>query len=143
MAVLTDLFYVGCCWPYLFRVCRSIYVIISCVARKSAAHWGAEAARKLSIVISAQAIVPAIGFAFGGVIAEFIGWRGSIGIMAMGGLLIAVMSYLFIDESRRGDTVLFRPASLVAAYPALLKTSGVMFHGLTSDLATGLSLRMR
>ena len=98
---------------------------------------------KLSIVSSAQTIVPALGFAFGGVIAEFIGWRGSIGIMAMGGLLIAVMSYLFIDESRRGDTVLFRPASLVAAYPALLKTSGVMFHGLTSDLATGLSLRMR
>ena len=37
-------------------------------------YQGAEAARKLSIVISAQALVPAIGFAFGGVIAEFIGW---------------------------------------------------------------------
>ena len=70
-------------------------------------YQGAEAARKLSIVSSAQAIVPAIGFAFGGVIAKFIGWRVSIGIMAMGGLLIAVMSYLFIDESRRGDPVLF------------------------------------
>ena len=37
-------------------------------------YQGAEAARKLSIVISAQAIVPAFGFAFGRVIAEFIGW---------------------------------------------------------------------
>ena len=37
-------------------------------------YQGAEAARKLSIVISAQALVPAIGFAFGGVIAEFVGW---------------------------------------------------------------------
>ncbi|MDA9193690.1 MFS transporter [Alphaproteobacteria bacterium] len=37
-------------------------------------YQGAEAARKLSIVISAQAIVPAIGFAFDGVIAEFVGW---------------------------------------------------------------------
>ncbi|MGB0584151.1 MAG: MFS transporter [Candidatus Puniceispirillaceae bacterium] len=97
-----------------------------------------EAARKLSIVSSAQAIVPAIGFAFGGVIAEFIGWRGSIGIMAMGGLLLAVMSYMFIDESRRGDPVLFRPESLIAAYLALLKTSGVMVHGLTSGLAVGM-----
>ena len=41
-------------------------------------YQGAEAARKLSIVSSAQAIVPAIGFACGGVIAEFIGWRGTI-----------------------------------------------------------------
>ena len=105
-------------------------------------YQGAEAARKLSIVSSAQAIVPAIGFAFGGVIAEFIGWRGSIGIMAMGGLLIAVMSYLFIDESRRGDPVLFRPAPLINAYLALLKTSGVMFHGLTSGLAVGMFFAM-
>ena len=105
-------------------------------------YQGAEAARKLSIVSSAQAIVPAIGFAFGGVIAEFIGWRGSIGIMVMGALLIAVMSYLFIDESRRSDPVLFRPASLLAAYLALLKTPGVMFHSLTSGLAVGMFFAM-
>jgi len=105
-------------------------------------YQGSEAARKLSIVSSAQAIVPALGFAFGGVIAEFIGWRGSIGIMVMGALLIAVMSYLFIDESRHGDPVLFRPASLIAAYLALLKTPGVMFHGLTSGLAVGMFFAM-
>lgn len=105
-------------------------------------YQGSEAARKLSIVSSAQAIVPALGFAFGGVIAEFIGWRGSIGIMVMGALLIAVMSYLFIDESRRGDPVLFLPASLLAAYLALLKTPGVMFHGLTSGLALGMFFAM-
>jgi len=105
-------------------------------------YQGSEAARKLSIVSSAQAIVPALGFAFGGVIAEFIGWRGSIGIMVMGALLIAVMSYLFIDESRRGDPVLFGPASLIAAYLALLKTPGVMFHGLTSGLAVGMFFAM-
>ena len=105
-------------------------------------YQGSEAARKLSIVSSAQAIVPALGFAFGGVIAEFIGWRGSIGIMVMGALLIAVMSYLFIDESRRGDPVLFRPASIIAAYLALLKTSGVMLHALTSGLAVGMFFAM-
>ena len=105
-------------------------------------YQGAEAARKLSVVISAQAIAPAIGFAFGGVIAECIGWRGSIGIMAMGGLLIAVMSYKFIDESRRGDPVLFRPAPLINAYLALLKTSGVMFHGLINGLAVGMFFAM-
>ena len=105
-------------------------------------YQGTEAARKLSIVSSAQAIVPALGFAFGGVIAEFIGWRGSIGIMVMGALLIAVMSFLFIDESRRGDPVLFRPASLIAAYLALLKTPVVMFHGLTSGLAVGMFFAM-
>ena len=105
-------------------------------------YQGAEAARKLSIVSSAQAIVPALGFAFGGVIAEFIGWRGSIGIMVMGALLIAVVSYLFIDESRRGVPVLFRPAPLIAAYLILLKTPGVMFHGLTSGLAVGMFFAM-
>ena len=57
-------------------------------------------------------------------------------------MLIEGMSYFFIDESRRGDTVLFRPASLIAAYLALLKTSGVMFHGLTSGLAVGMFFAM-
>ena len=103
---------------------------------------GAEGVRKLSILSSAQAIVPPIGFAFGGMIAEFVGWRGSIGIMAMGGLLIAVMSDLFIDESRRGDPVLFRPVSLIAVYLALLKTSGVMLHGLKRGLAVGMFFAM-
>lgn len=70
-------------------------------------YQGTEAACKLSIVSSAQAIVPVLGFTLGGVIAEFIGWRGSIGIMVMGALLIAGMSYLLIDELWRGDPMLF------------------------------------
>ena len=44
-------------------------------------------------------------------------------------------SFLFIDESRRGEFVQFRPASSIAAYLALLKTSDVIFHGLTSGFA--------
>ena len=44
------------------------------------------------------------------------------------------MSYLFIDESWRGNPVVFRPASLIVAHLALLKASGVMIHGLTSGL---------
>ncbi|MAB03041.1 MAG: hypothetical protein CL688_00330 [Candidatus Puniceispirillum sp.] len=105
-------------------------------------YQGTEAACKISIVSSVLAIVPAFEFAFGGVIAEFIGRRGSIGIMVMGALLIAVMSDLFIDESRRDEFVQFRPASLIAAYLALLKTLGVMFHGLTSGLAAGMFFAM-
>ena len=62
---------------------------------------------KISIVSSALAIVTALGFAFGGEIAEFIGWRGSIGIMVMSALLFPVMSYLFIDESRRDELCSF------------------------------------
>ena len=105
-------------------------------------YQGTEASCKLSIVSSAQAIVPALGFTFGGVIAEFIGWRGSIGIMVMGALLIARTSYPLIDEWWRGDPVLFRPVSLIAAYLVLLKASGVMLHGLTSGLAVGMFFAM-
>ncbi|MEK9850897.1 MAG: MFS transporter, partial [Candidatus Puniceispirillum sp.] len=57
---------------------------------------GVEAARKMSVVSSAQAIVPLLGFAFGGVIAEFIGWRGSIAIMVAGAALIYGLSIRFI-----------------------------------------------
>ena len=52
------------------------------------------------------------------------------------------MSYLFIDESQRSDPVLIRPASLIAAFLALLKTPGVMLHGLTSGLAVGMFFAM-
>jgi MFS family permease len=69
---------------------------------------GADAARKMSIVSSAQAIVPLLGFGFGGVIAEFIGWRGSIAIMVFGGVLILWLAARFIAESRQGEPVPFR-----------------------------------
>ena len=92
-----------------------VRVIVNDVYQRS------EAARKPPIVSSAYAIVPALGFAFGGVIAKLNCWRGSIGIMVMGALLIAAISYLSIDGSRRGDPVQFRPASFIAAYLALLK----------------------
>lgn len=105
-------------------------------------YKGAEAARKLSIVSSAQAIVPALSFAFGGVIAEFIGWRGSIGIMVMGALLITVTSYLFIDESHQRDPAPTAPISAITAYLQLLRTPGVMFHGLTGGLAVGMFFAM-
>ena len=62
--------------------------------------------------------------------------------MVMGALLIAVMSYLFIDESRRGDALLFRPTSLIAAVLALLNTSGVMYHVLKSGFAVGMFFAM-
>ena len=64
---------------------------------------GADAARKMSIVSSAQAIVPLLGFGFGGVIAEFIGWRGSIAIMVFGGLLILWLAARLIADRGRAS----------------------------------------
>ena len=48
-------------------------------------YQGTEAECKLSIVINAQTIVSALDFAAGGVVAEFICWRRSMGIILMGG----------------------------------------------------------
>ena len=103
---------------------------------------GAEAARKMSVVSSAQAIVPLLGFGFGGVIAEFIGWRGSIGIMVLGALSIGVLSSLYVTETRRGAPVPLRLASLSAAYLSLIRTPAVRYHGLTSGFAIGMFFAM-
>ena len=99
---------------------------------------GADAARKMSIVSSAQAIVPMLGFGFGGVIAEFIGWRGSIAIMVFGGLMILWLAARFIAESRRGRPVPLRLRSLVTAYGQLVLNPAVRNHGLTSGFAVGM-----
>ena len=99
---------------------------------------GADAARKMSIVSSAQAIVPLLGFAFGGLIAEFIGWRGSIAIMVLGGFLILWLAACLIAESRQGQPVPFRLRSLVMTYSQLAINPGVRNHGLTSGFAVGM-----
>jgi hypothetical protein len=39
---LIDPFYAGCYWPDRLRLSRNIYVITGYVARKGAAHWGAD-----------------------------------------------------------------------------------------------------
>jgi len=103
---------------------------------------GVEAARKMSVVSSAQAIVPLLGFAFGGVIAEFIGWRGSIAIMVAGAVLIYGLSIRFIDETRRGEPIPFRPQSLIFTYKTLIMTPKVLYHGLTSAFAIAIFFSM-
>ncbi len=103
---------------------------------------GAEAARKMSVISSAQAIVPLLGFGFGGVIAEFIGWRGSIAIMVFGAILIGVLSSLYVAETRRGVPVPLRLASLTTAYLSLIKSPGVRYHGLTSGFAIAIFFTM-
>ena len=103
---------------------------------------GADAARKMSIVSSAQAIVPLLGFGFGGVIAEFIGWRGSIAIMVFGGLLILWLAARFIAESRQGEPVPFQLRSLIVTYGQLALNTGVRNHGLTSGFAVGMFFAM-
>ena len=57
-------------------------------------YQGTEAECKLSIVINAQTIVSALDFAAGGVVAEFIGWRSSVGTMAVGRLLLSGLPIL-------------------------------------------------
>ncbi len=108
----------------------------------SDSYTGTDAARKLSIVSSAQAVVPLLGFAFGGVIAEFIGWRGSVIIMILGSVLIIALAYVYVAESRRGTPVPFRVTSVLAAYGALLSNPLVTFHALTSGFAVGMFFAM-
>ena len=40
-----------------------------------------EAGRQLSTITMFQAVVPILGFAFGGMLADFVGWRGAIAVM--------------------------------------------------------------
>ena len=56
----------------------------------------AEAGKQLSTITMFQAVVPLLGFAFGGILVDFVGWRGSVALMVITAAVVLVSSHLLV-----------------------------------------------
>jgi len=80
-----------------------------------------DAARKMSTISTVLAIAPALSLAFGGVLAESTGWKGTMAILSVSGVVVFVSACLLVKESNinRFNTLNLR--SVFTAYTAVLK----------------------
>lgn len=82
----------------------------------------AEAGRQMSTITMFQAVVPLFGFAFGGMLADLVGWRGTVGLMVATAAIVFVATLLFLAESRDRSIPPLPAAKIVTVYGRLLVT---------------------
>ena len=81
-----------------------------------------EAGRQLSTITMFQAVVPILGFAFGGLLADFVGWRGAIAVMVATSSVVLLATVFLLRETRLETTPLMPVGRMIAVYVKLLRT---------------------
>ena len=81
-----------------------------------------EAGRQLSTITMFQAVVPILGFAFGGMLADFVGWRGAIAVMVATATVVLLATIFLLRETRLERTPPMPVSDMVGVYLNLLRT---------------------
>ena len=81
-----------------------------------------EAGRQLSTITMVQAVVPLVGFAFGGMLVDFVGWRGSVALMVLSATTVLIASSVLLRETRLERTPPMPIPRILGSYLTLLRT---------------------
>ena len=75
-----------------------------------------EAAEKLSLITAVMVIFPNIALIMGGVIADTIGWQGSMATLSIFGFIILIGTYLKIPETKSFNSEEFNFSKILSSY---------------------------
>ena len=95
-----------------------------------------EAGRQLSTITMVQSIVPLMGFAGGGLIADFIGWRGSIGIMVLTAAVIFTANLVLLAETNQNRVPRAPLLKVMGVFLLLVRSREFMVHASSGALLT-------
>ena len=95
-----------------------------------------EAGRQLSTITMVQSIVPLMGFAGGGLIADFIGWRGSIGIMVLTAAVIFTANLVLLGETNQNRVPRAPLLKVMGVFVLLVRSREFMVHASSGALLT-------
>jgi len=82
-----------------------------------------EAGKQLSTITMFQAVVPLLGFAFGGMLADLVGWRGAVGLMVLTATTVLIAGSMLLRETRLERTPPMAISRILGSYLTLLRTS--------------------
>lgn len=102
----------------------------------------AEAGKQLSTITMFQAIVPLLGFAFGGILVDFVGWRGSVTLMVITSVIVLVSSHLLVAESRTEKGAALPVGKIISIYGRLLVTQKFIANASGAALMTAVFFAM-
>jgi DHA1 family bicyclomycin/chloramphenicol resistance-like MFS transporter len=102
----------------------------------------AEAGKQLSTITMFQAIVPLLGFAFGGILVDFVGWRGSVTLMVITSAVVLVSSHFLVSESRTEKGAPLPIRKIMGIYAQLLVTQKFIANASGAALMTAVFFAM-
>ncbi len=97
-----------------------------------------EAARNMSTIQMLQAIMPGLSLALGGIVAEFMGWKGAMGIMSIMGLIVFIMSVTKARETNMNKVDRINLHEIGIAYRAVLRNPVFLFCVTTGSMHVGM-----
>ena len=95
-----------------------------------------EAGRQLSTITMIQSIVPLLGFACGGLIADLIGWRGSIAIMVVTSGVIFAANWALLVETNHNRVPRAPIVKMMGVFVTLVRNRAFMIHASSGALLT-------
>ena len=89
-------------------------------------HTPREAAARMATVMSATALAPMLAFSLGGVLYDFFGWRGAIGVTVLLGAIAFVCALIVLKETHRFQRTRLSLESVALNYIGLLSNRQFM-----------------
>ena len=93
-------------------------------------HTPREAAARMATVMSVTALAPMLAFSLGGVLYDFFGWRGAIGVTVLLGVIAFVCALIVLKETHRFQKTRLSLESVALNYIGLLSNRRfILFAG--------------
>lgn len=80
-----------------------------------------EAARQMSTISMVLALAPAMSLAFGGILAQYAGWKGAMALLAFSGVVVLVSGYRLLAETNLDRVSKIDVGSIFSAYATVLR----------------------
>jgi len=81
-----------------------------------------DAAKQMSTISTVLAIAPALSLAFGGVLAQSTGWKGTMAVLAFSGMIVFVSAWFMATETNLHRSQQLNFLSVLRAYSQVLKS---------------------
>ena len=101
-----------------------------------------QAAYQFATITAVMATVPILGLLFGGIIAEFVGWRGSMVLLGCIGLAVLVCSFLLVNESHHVRRSTFDVKQIFQSYLNVFRNHVFLLFMATGSLQGGMFYSM-
>ena len=102
----------------------------------------AEAGRQMSTITMFQSVVPLLGFSFGGVLADLVGWRGSVGLMVVTAAIVFAGASMLLAESRDPSIKPVPATRIIFVYWQLLVTPLFIANAMMAATVTAVYFSM-
>jgi DHA1 family bicyclomycin/chloramphenicol resistance-like MFS transporter len=97
-----------------------------------------EAARQMSTISMVLAVAPALSIAFGGVLAETAGWKGTMVLLSAAGIAVLVSAWYLAAETNLNKLDKINPGTVAHAYREVLSNNRFLCWALSSGMQIGI-----